>query len=116
MTYGSAVAKLLAARRQIAAVAAQWQAQGIDTSPLTGPLLAMQEAIAELETQSEAEQFRALTRELRNHFNAVRASGAGLETEDDPAGRMVARPDGAGAADRCIETLDRMDQPTSKAR
>jgi hypothetical protein len=107
---GEAVVKLRAARQQIAQVAATWQAGGVDTSPLTEPLLVLQEAIAILEAREEGDKFRALARELRNHFSAVRAGGAGLETEDDPRNRVRWLDLIELAADRCIETLDGMEQ------
>jgi hypothetical protein len=53
----SAVKKLQAARDQIARIAARWQADGRDTSPLANPLVTIQEAIAELELK-EAEARR----------------------------------------------------------
>jgi hypothetical protein len=43
-------AKLRAAREEIVRVAAEWQALGIDTSPLVALLLAIQEAVAELQS------------------------------------------------------------------
>jgi hypothetical protein len=109
-----AAAKLREVRQQIAQVAARWQAEGLDTSPLAGPLLGMQEAIADLEARAQAEQFRALSREMRNHFNAVRVSGAGLETEDDPVNRLRWLDMIEQAAERCIETLEKMEQAPPK--
>jgi hypothetical protein len=44
------VQKIVRARGAIVRVAARWQAQGIETSPLTGPLLEIQEALAQLES------------------------------------------------------------------
>jgi hypothetical protein len=112
MDYGSgeAAEKLRAARQQITHIAAQWQAEGLDTSPLAAPLLMLQEAIAAVEARAEADKFRALSRELRNHFNAVRVSGAGLETEDNPVNRLRWLDMIEQAADRFLETLDRMEQ------
>jgi hypothetical protein len=111
---GQAAAKLRAVRQQIAQVAAKWQAEGVDTSPLAGPLMGIQEAIADLEARAQAEQFRALSRELRNHFNAVRVSGAGLETEDDPVHRLQWLDMIEQAAERCIETLEKMEHAPPK--
>jgi hypothetical protein len=110
---GEAVTKLRTARQQITQVAAKWQAEGVDTSPLTGPLLVLQEAIAILEVRADAEKFRSLARELRNHFNAVRVSGAGLETEDDPLNRLRWLDMIEASAERFLETLDRMEQVPS---
>ena len=110
---GELVAKLRAARHQIVHIAARWQAAGVDTSPLSEPLVVLQEAIADLDRRAQAEQFHALSREMRNHFNAVRVSGAALETEDDPINRMRWLDLIEQAADRCIETLDRMEQSSA---
>jgi hypothetical protein len=107
---GEAAGKLRAARHQIVHIAARWQAVGIDTSPLTEPLLVIQDAIADLERRAEADKFRSLSRDLRNHFNAVRVSGAGLETEDNRTNRLRWLDMIEQAADRCIETLDKMEQ------
>ena len=111
---GEAAARLRAVRQQIVQVAARWQSEGVDTSPLAEPLTGMQEAIADLEARAQAEQFRALSRELRNHFNAVRVSGAGLETEDNPLHRLRWLDMIEQAAERCIETLDRMETAPPK--
>jgi len=44
------VAALHQARHEIAEVAARWEADGaVDTSPLVGPLLRIQQALSELE-------------------------------------------------------------------
>ena len=113
-----AMTKLRTARRAIIVTAAEWQAAGIDTEPLNLPLIQIQEALAELEAINfEAEAARhlpVLARELRNHFNAVRVSGAGLETEDNPLNRLRWLDMIEQAADRCIETLDRMEHSPPK--
>ena len=44
-----AIAKITRARGSIIRTAAAWQAEGIETSPLTEPLFEMQEALAQLE-------------------------------------------------------------------
>jgi hypothetical protein len=49
-----AVQKIVQARGTIVRVAAGWQAGGIETSPLTEPLLEIQEALAQLETLAAA--------------------------------------------------------------
>ena len=107
-----AMEKLRAARRQIVLIAAEWQARGIDTEPLNLPLIHIQEALAELEALGlEAvvpKLLDLLGRDLGGHFNAVRVSGAGLETEDDPSKRLRWLDLMDQAADRCIVTLDRM--------
>ena len=48
-----ALQKIMQARRTIVRTAAAWQAQGIETSPLSDPLINLQEAIALLESLSE---------------------------------------------------------------
>ena len=107
-----ALEKLRDARRRIVKVAAEWQAQGIDTEPLNLPLIHVQEALAEIESlglEAAAPQLlRLLGRDLVNHFNAVRVSGAGLETEGDPAKRLHWLDLLDRAAEDCISTLDRM--------
>ena len=108
-----AVEKLRHARRRIVETAADWQARGIDTEPLNAPLIEIQEALAELEAMDvpevAARAVDVLGRELRNQFNAVRVSGAGLETEDVPANRVRWLELMEGAAERCIRALDRME-------
>jgi hypothetical protein len=107
-----AVQKVRAARRKIVQVTAAWQAEGRDTGPLNLPLIEIQEALAELEAIDLATEARrrlpALAKELGNHFSAVRVSGAGLETEDDPAKRLRWLGLMDDAADGCVRTLDRM--------
>jgi hypothetical protein len=49
-----AVQKIVQARGAIVRTAAEWQAQGIETSPLAEPLLEIQEALAQLETLAAA--------------------------------------------------------------
>jgi hypothetical protein len=49
-----AVQKIVQARGAIVRVAADWQSQGIETSPLAEPLLEIQEALAQLETLAAA--------------------------------------------------------------
>jgi hypothetical protein len=49
-----AVNKIIQARGAVVRVAAEWQAQGVETSPLTGPLLEIQEALAQLEALAAA--------------------------------------------------------------
>ena len=49
-------AKLRTVRQRISQVAAEWQAQGIDTSPFADPLLVLQEAIVDLEAGNEGDQ------------------------------------------------------------
>jgi len=49
-----AVRRIQAARDTIIRVAAAWQAAGRDTSPLSQPLVEIQEALAELETMNRA--------------------------------------------------------------
>ena len=109
----SAVMRLRTARRAIITVAANWQAEGLDTEPLNLPLIEIQEALAELEAihldAEAARQLPVLARELRNHFNAVRVSGAGLETEDDPYKRLRWLELIEQAADRAISTVSRME-------
>ena len=113
----SAILKLRRARRAIVETAACWQARGFDTEPLNLPLIQIQEALADLESMDlDAEagrQLRALAAELRNHLDAVRVSGAGLETEDDAARRVRWLDLIEDAADRCIRTIDRM-QPLTE--
>lgn len=104
-----AVQKLIAAREQVVRIAADWQARGIDTAPLTEPLITMQEGIAALEAAAGEERFRSLTRELRDHFDAVRAAGAGLETEASAAHRLRWLDLIERSADRCIETVNRLE-------
>jgi hypothetical protein len=107
-----ALDKLRDARRSIVAVAAAWQARGIETEPLNLPLIHIQEAITEIESSGlEAAApmlLHLLGRDLVNQFNAVRVSGAGLETEGDPDKRLHWLDLLDQAADRCISTLDRM--------
>ena len=107
-----AIDRLRAARRRLVEVAAAWQAEGIDTEPLNAPLIDIQEALAELEMldleRAAAQQLSVFGRALRNHFNAVRVSGAGLETEDGAAARLRWLELIEQAADQCIGTLDRM--------
>ena len=45
-----ALQKIVHARASIIRTAAEWQASGIETSPLTSPLIEIQEALAQLET------------------------------------------------------------------
>jgi hypothetical protein len=45
-----ALQKLVHARASIVRTAAEWQAQGVETSPLTEPMVEIQEAVAQLET------------------------------------------------------------------
>jgi hypothetical protein len=107
-----AVQKLRAARRRIVQIAAAWQAAGVDTEPLNLPLIEIQEAIAGLEAidlpAEVGRRLAVLAKELGNHFNAIRVSGAGLETEDDPPKRLRWLDLMEQAADGCIRTLDRM--------
>ena len=109
----AAIKKLRRARRAIIEVAATWQAEGVETEPLNLPLIQIQEALAELEAinfeAEAARQLPLLARELRNHFNAVRVSGAGLETEDDRAKRLRWLDLMEQAADGCIAALGRME-------
>jgi nitrogen-specific signal transduction histidine kinase len=104
--------KLREAIRKVAGVAAQWQEAGVDTEPLNLPIIQVQEAIAELDAidlESEAaRRLAVLARELRNHFNGVRVSGAGLETEDNPAKRLRWLELIEQEADGCVCTIDRM--------
>ena len=104
-----AIDKLIAAREQIVRVAPDSQARGVDTEPHAEPLVAMQEGIAALEAAAGEEQFRLLTRELRQQFEAVRAAGAGLETEATAARRLRWLDLLERSADRCIETVDRLE-------
>ena len=45
-----ALEKICNARGAIIRTAAEWQASGVETSPLTTPLIEIQEAVAQLET------------------------------------------------------------------
>ena len=45
-----ALQKIIRARASIVKTAAEWQAGGIETAPLTEPLVEIQEALAQLET------------------------------------------------------------------
>jgi len=107
-----ATQKLRAAVRTVANVAARWQAEGIDTEPLNLPIIQIHEALAELDAidlEAEAAQrLTALARDLRNHFNGVRVSGAGLETEDNPLKCLGWLELIEHEADGCVRTLDRM--------
>ena len=107
-----ATTKLRTARRAIIKIAAEWQAAGIDTEALNLPLIHIQEALAELEAinleAEAARQLPVLARDLRNHFNAVRVSGAGLETEDDRSKRLRWLELMEQAADGCITAVNRM--------
>lgn len=105
-----AIDKFVAARDQIVRIAADWQARGVDTSPLSAPLVAMQEGIDALEAVAGEERFRLLTRELRDHFEAVRAAGAGLETETAAARRLRWLDLLETSAERCIETVNRLER------
>ena len=113
MEVGRALEKLRRARRGIIEIAAAWQAAGIDTEPLNLPLIEIQEALAELESIDIAGaanvQLGFLARELRNHYSAVRVSGAGLETEDDPAKRLRWLELMEQAADGCIGVVKKME-------
>ena len=113
MDVGRALEKLRKARRRIIEVAAAWQAEGVDTEPLNLPLIEIQEALAELESIDIARaahvQLGFLARELRNHYSAVRVSGAGLETEDDPSKRLRWLELIEQAADGCIGTVKKME-------
>jgi nitrogen-specific signal transduction histidine kinase len=104
--------RLRAAVRAVVGVAARWQAEGLDTEPLNLPIIQIHEALAELEAidlEAEAAQcLAALARDLRNHFNGVRVSGAGLETEDNPFKRLQWLELIEQEADRCVRALDRM--------
>ena len=108
-----AIETLRRARRRIVEIAAAMQAGGVDTEPLNLPLIQIQEALAELEATdleaAAARRLEALGRELRSHFNAVRVSGAGLETEDRPDNRLRWLELIDSAADQCIRTVERMD-------
>jgi hypothetical protein len=108
-----AVERLRRARRAIIETAAEWQEAGLDTEPLNLPLIELQEAIFALEaTDLEARaaaSLSAYSKELRNHFNSVRVSGAGLESESNPAKRVVWLDLMEQAADRCIDTIGRME-------
>ena len=55
-----------------------------------------------------ARQLAALARDLRSHFNGVRVSGAGLETEDNPLKCLGWLELIEHEADGCVRTLDRM--------
>ena len=94
-------------------VAAAWQAAGVDTEALNLPLIEIQEALAQLESIDIAGAAHVrlgfLARELRNHYSAVRVSGAGLETEDDPAKRLRWLDLMEQAADGCIGVVERME-------
>jgi hypothetical protein len=107
-----ATQRLRAAVRTVADVAARWEAAGIDTEPLNLPVIQIQEALAELAAiDLEAEAARrlaALARDLRNHFNGVRVSGAGLETEDNLRNRLEWLHLIELEADRCVRTIDLM--------
>ena len=107
-----AIGRLRAARRRRVEIAAAWQAAGVDTEPLNAPLIDIQAALAELEVldleRAAARQLSVVARALRNHFNAVRVSGAGLETEADASARLRWLDLIEQAADQCIGTLDRM--------
>ena len=113
MDVGRALEKLRLARRRIIEIAAAWQAAGIDTEPLNLPLIEIQEALAELESIDIAGAAHVrlgfLARELRNHYSAVRVSGAGLETEDDPTKRLRWLELMEQAADGCIGTVKKME-------
>ena len=71
------------------------------------------EALADLEAidlpAAAGRQLLALAKELGNHFSAVRVSGAGLETEDDPAKRLRWLDLMDAAADGCIGTVAKME-------
>ena len=117
--------KLRSAVRTVAAVAARWQAAGIDTEPLNLPIIQIQEAVAELEAidleAEAARQLAALARDLRSHFNGVRVSGAGLEAESNASKRLQWLELIEHEADGCVNTLDRMwplmsDEPAGEAR
>ena len=105
--------RLLGARAKIAAVAAKWQREGIDSQALTAPLHDLHEAIFLLESlvpgEADADRLLRLGRQLREHFDAVRASGAGLETEENPSNRLRWLDLIDRAADRCIATVGRME-------
>ena len=107
-----AIQKLRAARRRIVEIAADWQAKGFDTEPLNLPLIEIQEALAELEAldlpAAAAERLGVLAKQPGSHYSAVRVSGAGLETEGDPAKRLRWVDLMDAAADGCVRTLDRM--------
>ena len=113
MDVGRALEKLRLARRRIIEIAAAWQAAGVDTEPLNLPLIEIQEALAELESIDIAGAAHVrlgfLARELRNHYSAVRVSGAGLETEDDPTKRLRWLELMEQAADGCIGTVKKME-------
>lgn len=108
-----AIETLHRARRRIVEIAAGMQAAGVETEPLNLPLIEIQEALAELQAMdleaAAARRLEALGRELRSHFNAVRVSGAGLETEQTKTNclRWLELMD--NAADKCIQIVDRMD-------
>jgi hypothetical protein len=50
------IQKLSWARAEIVRVAAVWQAEGHDTTPLTQPVVQIQEALAILEASAQASQ------------------------------------------------------------
>jgi hypothetical protein len=108
-----ALERLLTARARIVRIATEWQARGIDTSALAPSLVELQEAIYLVETlitdESDEIQLGRLGRELRDHFDAVRASGAGLDTEEDHSKRLRWLDLIERAADHCIATVDRME-------
>src|SRR5687768_1642337 len=107
------VDRLLTARSKIVAAAANWQRDGIDTAALTAPLLDLQKAVYLLESltpgEADGDRLCRLGRELGEHFAAVRACGAGLETEDNPSNRLRWADLISRAADHCIATVDRME-------
>jgi hypothetical protein len=107
------IERLRAARSRVITAAANWQRDGTDTSALAAPLVELQEAIYLLETsvpgEADADRLRRLGRALGEHFDAVRASGAGLETEESPLNRMRWLDLMDLAADQCIATVARME-------
>ena len=108
-----AIETLRRARRRLVEIAAAMQAGGVETEPLNLPLIQIQEALAELEAMdleaAAARRLEALGRELRSHFNAVRVSGAGLETEETQRNRLRWLELMDDAAERCIQIVERMD-------
>jgi hypothetical protein len=95
MSIGSAVAKLRSARETVVRIAADWQARGWDTSPLTEPLVHIQEAISDLEKNEAAPLLLRL--DLDRIRKNLEQSVGGAQTDDDVlrllAGMRVWRQD-----------------------
>ena len=91
-----ALQKIVQARASIVKTAAQWQAQGIETSPLTDPTVEIQEALTQLEIlaaslQADSAVTQAVTPAV------TQAAGPGVT----PAARAAAPF--VGAAGRAAE-------------